>query len=140
MYDKVPIGLKFVEWEKEVERFWEAEYIFGKSTKMREGCRPYVFYDRPPTTNDKPHIGHVETRVIKDVIPRYRAMKGYIAPREAGWDTHGLSVELEAEKKLGLNGKEQIEQYSLEPLIKECKESVWKYKGMWEDFSGAVGF
>ena len=140
MYDKVPTDLKFVEREKEVEKFWEAEHIFEKSIKMREGCRPYVFYDGPPTANGKPHIGHVETRVIKDMIPRYRAMKGYMVPRKAGWDTHGLPVELEVEKKLGLDGKEQIEQYGLEPFIKECKESVWKYKGMWEDFSDTVGF
>lgn len=140
MYDKVPTDLKFVEREKEVEKFWEAEHIFEESIKMREGCRPYVFYDGPPTANGKPHIGHVETRVIKDMIPRYRAMKGYMVPRKAGWDTHGLPVELEVEKKLGLDGKEQIEQYGLEPFIKECKESVWKYKGMWEDFSDTVGF
>ena len=140
MYDKVPTDLKFVEREKEVEKFWEDEHIFEKSIKMREGCEPYVFYDGPPTANGKPHIGHVETRVIKDMIPRYRAMKGYMVPRKAGWDTHGLPVELEVEKKLGLDGKDQIEQYGLEPFIKECKESVWKYKGMWEDFSNTVGF
>ena len=101
MYDKVPTDLKFVEREKEVEKFWEAEHIFEKSIKMREGCKPYVFYDGPPTANGKPHIGHVETRVIKDMIPRYRAMKGYMVPRKAGWDTHGLPAELEVEKKLG---------------------------------------
>ena len=140
MYDKVPTDLKFVEREKEVEMFWEANHIFEKSIKMREGCKPYVFYDGPPTANGKPHIGHVETRVIKDMIPRYRAMKGYMVPRKAGWDTHGLPVELEVEKKLGLDGKEQIEQYGLEPFIQECKKSVWKYKGMWEDFSNTVGF
>lgn len=140
MYDKVSTDLKFVEREKEVEEFWEKEHIFEKSIKMREGCRPYVFYDGPPTANGKPHIGHVETRVIKDMIPRYRAMKGYMVPRKAGWDTHGLPVELEVEKKLGLDGKEQIEQYGLDPFIKECKESVWKYKGMWEEFSATVGF
>ena len=140
MYDKVPTDLKFVEREKEVEKFWEDEHIFEKSIKMREGCQPYVFYDGPPTANGKPHIGHVETRVIKDMIPRFRAMKGYMVPRKAGWDTHGLPVELEVEKKLGLDGKDQIEKYGLEPFIKQCKESVWKYKGMWEDFSGTVGF
>ena len=140
MYDKVPTDLKFVEREKEVEKFWEAEHIFEKSIKMREGCKPYVFYDGPPTANGKPHIGHVETRVIKDMIPRYRAMKGYMVPRKAGWDTHGLPVELEVEKLLGLDGKEQIEEYGLEPFIQRCKESVWKYKGMWEDFSHTVGF
>ena len=140
MYDKVPTDLKFVEREKEVEKFWEDEHIFEKSIKMREGCQPYVFYDGPPTANGKPHIGHVETRVIKDMIPRFRAMKGYMVPRKAGWDTHGLPVELEVEKKLGLDGKDQIEKYGLEPFIKQCKESVWKYKGMWEDFSDTVGF
>ena len=140
MYDKVSTDLKFVEREKEVEKFWEDEHIFEKSIQMREGCKPYVFYDGPPTANGKPHIGHVETRVIKDMIPRYRAMKGYMVPRKAGWDTHGLPVELEVEKKLGLDGKDQIEQYGLEPFIKQCKESVWKYKGMWEDFSNTVGF
>ena len=140
MYDKVSTDLKFVEREKEIEKFWEEEHIFEKSIKMREGCQPYVFYDGPPTANGKPHIGHVETRVIKDMIPRFRAMKGYMVPRKAGWDTHGLPVELEVEKKLGLDGKDQIETYGLEPFIKECKESVWKYKGMWEDFSDTVGF
>ncbi len=140
MYQKVPTDLKFVEREKEVEKFWEEKHIFEKSIKMREGCKPYVFYDGPPTANGKPHIGHVETRAFKDMIPRYRAMKGYMVPRKAGWDTHGLPVELEVEKKLGLDGKEQIEEYGLEPFIKECKESVWKYKGMWEDFSNTVGF
>lgn len=140
MYDKVSTDLRFVEREKEVEKFWEDEHIFEKSIKMREGCKPYVFYDGPPTANGKPHIGHVETRAIKDMIPRYRAMKGYMVPRKAGWDTHGLPVELEVEKKLGLDGKDRIEQYGLEPFIRECKESVWKYKGMWEDFSNTVGF
>lgn len=108
--------------------------------KLREGCPSYTFYDGPPTANGKPHIGHVLTRVIKDMIPRYRTMKGYMVPRKAGWDTHGLPVELEVEKMLGLDGKEQIEQYGLEPFIEHCKESVWKYKGMWENFSGTVGF
>ena len=126
MYQKVPTDLKFVEREKEVEKFWEENHIFEKSIKNREGGQPYVFYDGPPTANGKPHIGHVETRVIKDMIPRYRAMKGYMVPRKAGWDTHGLPVELEVEKKLGLDGKDQIEKYGLEPFIKECKESVWK--------------
>ena len=114
--------------------------IFEKSIDSRKKGKPYVFYDGPPTANGKPHIGHVLTRVIKDMIPRYRTMKGYMVPRKAGWDTHGLPVELEVEKKLGLDGKEQIEQYGLEPFIEECKESVWKYKGMWEDFSAQVGF
>ena len=140
MYNKVPTDLKFVEREKEVEKFWEDEEIFEKSIEDRKDSPTYMFYDGPPTANGKPHIGHVLTRVIKDMIPRYRTMKGYKVPRKAGWDTHGLPVELEVEKKLGLDGKEQIEAYGLEPFIKECKESVWKYKGMWEEFSGVVGF
>ena len=140
MYQKVDTNLNFVEREKKTKKFWDAEHIFEKSLKEREGSPMYTFYDGPPTANGKPHIGHVLTRVIKDMIPRYRTMKGYEVPRKAGWDTHGLPVELEVEKKLGLNGKEQIEEYGIEPFIKECKESVWKYKGMWEDFSGTVGF
>ncbi len=140
IYQKVPTDLKFVEREKEVEKFWEENKIFEKSIENRAKGEPYVFYDGPPTANGKPHIGHVLTRVIKDMIPRYRTMKGYMVPRKAGWDTHGLPVELEVEKKLGLDGKEQIEQYGLEPFIEHCKESVWKYKGMWEDFSATVGF
>ena len=140
MYNKVPTDLKFVEREKEVEKFWEDEEIFEKSIEDRKDSPTYMFYDGPPTANGKPHIGHVLTRVIKDMIPRYQTMKGYKVPRKAGWDTHGLPVELEVEKKLGLDGKEQIEAYGLEPFIKECKESVWKYKGMWEEFSGVVGF
>ena len=130
----------FVEREKEVEQFWKEDNTFKKSMEQREGCPTYTFYDGPPTANGKPHIGHVLTRVIKDMIPRYRTMKGYYVPRKAGWDTHGLPVELEVEKLLGLDGKEQIEQYGLAPFITKCKESVWKYKGMWEDFSGTVGF
>ena len=140
MYKKVSTDMNFVEREKQVEKFWEDNQIFEKSMKVREGNPSYVFYDGPPTANGKPHIGHVETRVIKDMIPRYRTMKGYMVPRKAGWDTHGLPVELEVEKKLGLDGKEQIEEYGMEPFIKQCKESVWKYKGMWEDFSSTVGF
>ncbi len=140
MYQKVDSNLNFVEREKQTEAFWKENQIFEKSMKEREGSPMYTFYDGPPTANGKPHIGHVLTRVIKDMIPRYRTMKGYEVPRKAGWDTHGLPVELEVEKKLGLNGKEQIEEYGMEPFIKECKESVWKYKGMWEDFSGTVGF
>ncbi len=140
IYQKVPTDLKFVEREKEVEKFWEENKIFEKSIENRAKGEPYVFYDGPPTANGKPHIGHVLTRVIKDMIPRYRTMKGYMVPRKAGWDTHGLPVELEVEKKLGLDGKEQIEQYGLEPFIEHCKESVWKYKGMWENFSATVGF
>ena len=140
MYQKVPADLNFVAREKEVEKFWEDHDIFKKSVENREGKENYTFYDGPPTANGKPHIGHVLTRVIKDMIPRYRSMKGYDVPRKAGWDTHGLPVELEVEKKLGLDGKEQIEEYGLEPFINHCKESVWKYKGMWEDFSRTVGF
>ncbi len=140
VYQKVPTDLNFVEREKDVERFWSENKIFEKSIESRAEGEPYVFYDGPPTANGKPHIGHVLTRVIKDMIPRYRTMKGYMVPRKAGWDTHGLPVELEVEKKLGLDGKEQIEQYGLEPFIGHCKESVWKYKGMWEDFSATVGF
>ena len=132
--------MNFVGREKEVEKFWEENHIFEKSIEEREGCPEYIFYDGPPTANGKPHIGHVLTRVIKDMIPRYRTMKGYMVPRKAGWDTHGLPVELEVEKSLGLDGKDQIEKYGLEPFIKKCKESVWKYKGMWEDFSSTVGF
>ncbi len=140
MYDKVSTNLNFVEREKEVLKFWKNEKIFEKTIEERKNGKPYTFYDGPPTANGKPHIGHVLTRVIKDIIPRYRTMKGYNVLRKAGWDTHGLPVELEVEKKLGLDGKEQIEEYGLEPFIHECKESVWKYKGMWEDFSETVGY
>ena len=140
MYEKVSKDLNFVDREKEIEKFWKEKEIFRKSIEQREGSPTYMFYDGPPTANGKPHIGHVLTRVIKDMIPRYRTMKGYQVPRKAGWDTHGLPVELEVEKLLGLDGKEQIEEYGLDPFISKCKESVWQYKGMWEDFSGAVGF
>ena len=140
MYEKVSSNMDFVTREKAVLDFWKENHIFEKSIEERKGCPTYTFYDGPPTANGKPHIGHVLTRVIKDMIPRYRTMKGYMVPRKAGWDTHGLPVELEVEKMLGINGKEQIEKYGLEPFIKLCKESVWKYKGMWEDFSGTVGF
>ena len=140
MYEKVSTDLNFVQREKNVGKFWRNQQIFEKSMKAREGSPVYTFYDGPPTANGKPHIGHVLTRVIKDMIPRYKTMKGYMVPRKAGWDTHGLPVELEVEKLLGLDGKEQIEEYGMEPFIKKCKESVWKYKGMWEDFSGTVGF
>lgn len=140
VYEKVSPDMKFVEREKEVEKFWKDNDIFQKSIDSRKEGETYTFYDGPPTANGKPHIGHVLTRVIKDMIPRYRTMKGYMVPRKAGWDTHGLPVELEVEKMLGLDGKEQIEEYGLEPFIKHCKESVWKYKGMWEDFSSTVGF
>lgn len=140
MYQKVPTNLNFVEREKKIEAFWKEQKIFEKSIDSRKEGETYTFYDGPPTANGKPHIGHVLTRVIKDMIPRYRTMKGYQVPRKAGWDTHGLPVELEVEKLLGLDGKEQIEEYGLEPFIEKCKESVWKYKGMWEDFSQTVGF
>lgn len=140
MYQKVAKDLNFVQREKEVEQFWKEHDIFRKSMENRREGKTYTFYDGPPTANGKPHIGHVLTRVIKDMIPRYRTMKGYMVPRKAGWDTHGLPVELEVEKLLGLDGKDQIEEYGLDPFISKCKESVWKYKGMWEDFSGTVGF
>ena len=140
MYQKVPTNMNFVEREKNIEKFWNDNEIFEKSMEHRKEGETYTFYDGPPTANGKPHIGHVLTRVIKDMIPRYRTMKGCMVPRKAGWDTHGLPVELEVEKMLGLDGKEQIEEYGLEPFINHCKESVWKYKGMWEDFSGTVGF
>ena len=140
MYDPISPNVNFVEQEKKIEEFWREHKIFEKSIEDRKDGTPYVFYDGPPTANGKPHIGHVLTRVIKDMIPRYRTMKGCMVPRKAGWDTHGLPVELEVEKMLGLDGKEQIEEYGLEPFIGHCKESVWKYKGMWEDFSRTVGF
>ncbi len=140
MYKQVSPNMNFVDREKETLKFWNDNQIFEKSMDSRKEGPTYTFYDGPPTANGKPHIGHVLTRVIKDMIPRYRTMKGYYVPRKAGWDTHGLPVELEVEKLLGLNGKEQIEEYGMEPFIEKCKESVWKYKGMWEDFSGLVGF
>ena len=140
MYKKVSTDLNFVDREKEIEKYWGDNDIFQKSMDSRKEGETYTFYDGPPTANGKPHIGHVLTRVIKDMIPRYQTMKGQFVPRKAGWDTHGLPVELEVEKKLGLDGKDQIEEYGMEPFIKECKESVWQYKEMWEDFSGTVGF
>ncbi len=140
MYKQVSAGMGLVEREKEIEKFWRDNDIFKKSMDSRREGPVYTFYDGPPTANRMPHIGHVETRTIKDMIPRYRTMKGYMVPRKAGWDTHGLPVELEVEKKLGLDGKEQIEEYGLAPFIDQCKESVWKYKGMWEEFSDTVGF
>ena len=140
MYNKVSTDLNFVDREKKVEQFWKDEQIFEKSMEHIEGKPQYMFYDGPPTANGKPHIGHVLTRVIKDLVPRFWTMKGYEVPRKAGWDTHGLPVEIEVEKLLGLDGKEQIEEYGLAPFIEKCKESVWKYKGMWEDFSFRVGF
>ena len=140
MYKKVPTDLKFVEREREVEKFWRENHIFEKSIEDRKDAPTYMFYDGPPTANGKPHIGHALTRVIKDMIPRYRTMKGHKVPRKAGWDTHGLPVEIEVEKELGINGKEQIENYGVAPFIEKCKESVWKYKGMWEEFSDVIGF
>ena len=140
VYKDVKADMNFTDREEEVSKFWEENDIFEKSIKNREGCPTYMFFDGPPTANGKPHIGHVETRVIKDMIPRFATMKGYKVPRKAGWDTHGLPVELEVEKEIGINGKDQIENYGIEPFIKKCKESVWKFKGMWETFSRKVGF
>ena len=140
MYKKVDTNLNFVDREKEVSQFWRDHDIFKKSIHHREGCPTYMFYDGPPTANGKPHIGHVLTRVIKDTIPRYHTMKGEMVPRKAGWDTHGLPVEIEVEKLLGLDGKEQIEEYGIAPFIEKCKDSVWKYEGMWRTFSDKVGF
>ena len=140
LYNKVPTDLKFVEREKETIKFWEEKKVFAQTVEARKDARMYTFYDGPPTANGKPHIGHVLTRVIKDLIPRFHTMKGENVLRKAGWDTHGLPVELEVEKLLGLDGKEQIEEYGIAPFIDKCRESVWKYKGMWEDFSNTVGF
>ena len=140
MYRKVDSSLNFVDREKEVGKFWKDNKIFEKSIKSREGGEEFSFYDGPPTANGKPHIGHVLTRVMKDIIPRYRTMKGCHVLRKAGWDTHGLPVELEVEKSLGLNGKDQIEKYGVEPFIQKCKESVWKYKSLWEQMSDQVGY
>ncbi len=140
MYEKVSTDMNFVDRENKVLKFWNDNEIFKKSIDTKEGMPSYTFFDGPPTANGKPHIGHVLTRVIKDMIPRYKTMKGHSIVRKAGWDTHGLPVELEVEKFLGIDGKEQIEEYGLDPFIQKCKESVWKYKGMWEEFSGKVGF
>ena len=140
MYKKVSTSLDFKEREKEILDFWKKNSVFEKQNEIHKDCPSYTFYDGPPTANGKPHIGHVLTRVIKDMIPRYHSMKGAYVPRKAGWDTHGLPVELEVEKLLGLDGKEQIEEYGIAPFIEKCKESVWKYKGMWEDFSDTVAF
>ncbi len=140
MYEKVSTKLNFVEREKKILDFWNENKIFEKSIELRSDGPTYTFYDGPPTANGKPHIGHVLTRVIKDLIPRYQTMKGNKVLRKAGWDTHGLPVELEVERSEGIDGKDQILDYGLEPFINKCKESVWKYKGMWEDFSGTVGF
>ena len=140
MFEKVSTNLDAQSREKEVIRFWNENNIFKKQTDLREGSDVFTFYDGPPTANGKPHIGHIETRAIKDLIPRYHVMKGKQVTRKAGWDTHGLPVELEVEKLLGLDGKEQIEEYGIEPFIQKCKESVWKYKGEWERMSERVGF
>ncbi len=140
LYKKVDTNLNFASREKEVENFWAENKIAEKAVTQREGCKNYTFYDGPPTANGQPHIGHVLTRVIKDLFPRYHSMKGEKVLRKAGWDTHGLPVELEVEKAIGINGKDQIEAYGIEPFIKKCRESVWKYKAMWEEFSGVVGF
>ena len=140
MYKKVETSLNFVEREKEIIEFWKKNDIFGESVKATEGGDEFSFYDGPPTANGKPHIGHILTRVMKDLIPRYQTMKGKHVLRKAGWDTHGLPVELEVEKSLGLDGKHQIEDYGIEPFIKSCKQSVWKYKSAWEDMSDRVGY
>lgn len=140
MYKKVTTDLNFVEREKEVLKHWKDNEIFKQSLKFREGCEAFTFYDGPPTANGKPHIGHIITRTMKDIIPRFKSMKGYNVLRKAGWDTHGLPVELEVEKLLGINGKPQIEKYGVEPFIHKCKESVWKYKHEWEEMSDRVGF
>jgi isoleucyl-tRNA synthetase len=140
MYKKVSTDMSFVQREKEILDFWKQENIFQKSIDARENGETFTFYDGPPTANGKPHIGHILTRVIKDIIPRYKTMKGYHVLRKAGWDTHGLPVELEVEKMLGIDGKKEIEAYGVEPFIKQCKESVWKYKQEWEQMSDRVGF
>ena len=140
MYKKVSTDLNFVDREKEVLRFWKENRIFEKSLKFREGAETFTFYDGPPTANGKPHVGHIITRTMKDLIPRYKSMKGYDVLRKAGWDTHGLPVELEVEKLLGINGKPEIESYGVEPFIQKCKESVWKYKHEWEEMSDRLGF
>ncbi|MEG2454132.1 MAG: class I tRNA ligase family protein, partial [Clostridia bacterium] len=140
MYKKVDTSLNFCEREKEVLQFWKENEIFEKSVKKNEGKPEFSFFDGPPTANGKPHIGHILTRVMKDIIPRYKTMKGYHVLRKAGWDTHGLPVELEVEKALGMNGKQDIEKFGVEPFIKKCKESVWKYKGEWEVMSERVGY
>ena len=140
MYKKVDTDMNFVDREKATAKFWVENDIFQKSIKQREGCPTYMFYDGPPTANGKPHIGHVLTRVIKDMIPRYHTMKGEMVPRKAGWDTHGLPVEIEVEKEIGIEGKEAIEEYGVEPFIAKCKDSVWKFEGMWREFSEIVGF
>ena len=140
MYKPVETNLNFVDREKEVLAFWKEENIFEKSVKKNEGNPEFSFYDGPPTANGKPHIGHILTRVMKDIIPRYKTMKGYHVLRKAGWDTHGLPVELEVEKQLGIDGKQEIEKYGIEPFIKKCKESVWKYTDEWQKMSDRIGY
>ena len=140
MYKKVDTGLNFVDREKRVLDYWKENKVFEKTNEDTKGKPVFTFYDGPPTANGKPHIGHILTRVMKDIIPRYKIMKGYSVLRKAGWDTHGLPVELEVEKLLGIDGKEQIENYGIEPFINKCKESVWKYKGEWEKMSDRVGY
>ena len=140
MYDKVDTNLDFAAREKAVVDFWRENHIAQQAVDQREGAETFTFYDGPPTANGRPHIGHVLTRVIKDMLPRYQSMKGKKVLRKAGWDTHGLPVELEVEKAIGINGKEQIEEYGIEPFVKKCRESVWTYKAMWEEFSDVVGF
>ena len=131
-YNEVSTNMNFVEREKATEQFWRENRIFEKSVEIRKDAPAYTFYDGPPTANGRPHIGHLQTRAFKDLFPRYQTMKGKLVLRKAGWDTHGLPVELEVEKALGINGKDQIEEYGLAPFIDHCKESVWKYKGLWE--------
>ena len=140
MYKKVDTSLNFLDREKEVLQFWKEQGVFEKSLEQTKDGKEFCFYDGPPTANGKPHIGHVLTRVMKDIIPRYKTMKGYHVARKAGWDTHGLPVELEIEKKLGLDGKQDIEKYGIEPFIAQCKESVWKYVGEWEKMSDRIGY
>ena len=140
MYQKVSTDMNFVAREEEVLEFWRRENVFKKTVELRKGAPAFTFFDGPPTANGTPHIGPIETRAIKDIIPRYRTMKGFDVLRKAGWDTHGLPVELEVEKMLGLDGKPQIERYGIEPFIQECKKSVWKYKTEWEEMYERVGY
>ena len=140
MYKPVDTNLDFVEREKEILKFWKDNAVFEKSVELNKGKEPFTFYDGPPTANGKPHIGHILTRVMKDIIPRFKSMKGYDVLRKAGWDTHGLPVELEVEKMLGIDGKPEIEKYGIEPFIKKCKESVFKYQSEWERMSDRIGY
>ncbi|MCL1878131.1 MAG: class I tRNA ligase family protein, partial [Defluviitaleaceae bacterium] len=140
MYEKVSTSLNFAEREKSVLNLWRERDVFAQSIKLRKNAPLFMFYEGPPTANGRPHIGHIITRTVKDIVPRYKTMKGYKVPRKAGWDTHGLPVELEVEKELGISGKPEIETYGVEPFIKKCKESVWKYEGLWREMSERVGF